>query len=226
MVILGAPRCGKTYTVLTTCPTPAYVIECDGADSAVRQAAQAGAVFTYDMITTSAELDGALRHAKKEAAEGRVKTVVLDTLSNLASIIEAEELAKTDTKRPFLAYPPYGRKLRALIRTLFALPCHAIVTSHFRDPGPGIDGDARVGRGIFPLLAGDARESVAAICHDVVFLELMRDGTRRFLANPLGVWGAGSKSILGTDVSIEPTIPALIEHINRGSSPPQPKASP
>lgn len=224
MVILGAPRSGKTYTVLTTCPSPAYVIECDGAETAVKEAARAGAVFTYDMVASGAQLEAAVRHAKAEAAAGKLQTVVLDTLSNLAQIIEEEELSKS--KEAFRAYPAYGRRLRHLIRTLFALPCHVVITSHFRDPGPGIDGDPKVGRGIFPLLAGDAKESVSALCHDVVFLELLKDGSRRFLANPLGVWGAGSKSVLGTDVAIPPTIPALLEHINRGHAPPTQETKP
>jgi hypothetical protein len=217
LVVLGAPKVGKSTTVISTSPAPVYVIATDGSASALQGAARLTDKFEYDVVTNSGELTRSLKTAAEGAKSGKYATVVLDTLSSIASIIEEEELEASNTsgKGPDgrRAYKAYGQKIRYLVRSMFKLPCHVVITSHFIDLGEGVDGKAKQGRGIFPLLAGSARETVAALCHDVVFLELAKDGTRQLVANPVGVWGAGMKSVAAANVELPPDISKLIDYI-------------
>ena len=214
VVILGAPKSGKTTSVVTTCPKPCYVIESDGSEAHLQGAVRITKDFEFDLVTNSGELDKAINTAVAgvKRPEGGYQTVVLDTLSSLAQLIEAEELKKAndDGRR---AYSQYARKLRHIVRTLFALPCHVVICSHFISMGDGIDGKPKQGIGIFPLLAGSARESVAALCPDMLMLELRKDGSRVFIANPQGAWGAGMKSIAAQNVELPADIQKLIEYI-------------
>ena len=206
LLILGPPKIGKTTTCVSTAPPGGvYVIECDGSESALAGAARRRQ-FDYDLVKGGSAMNGAVETAKKGVTAGKYQTVILDTLSGFAEGLEEEELraAAGDPRR---AYRPYGAKLRRLVRELFALQAHTVITSHFMDLGSEIEGQtAKSGNGILPLLAGSARQTVSMLCPDVLFLDFRPekgpDGkmhqARKFLVNPKGVWGVGSRAIDGT----------------------------
>lgn len=215
LVVLGAPKCGKSTTCIATAPGPKYVIQCDGSESTMRGAAALCSDFSFDMVGKSAELNAAVKEAERGVKAGEYKTVILDTLSGWAERLEGEELAASDTsgKGPDgrRAYTVYGRKLRHLVRCLFALPCHVIITSHFVELDGELDGQApKHGQGIMPLLAGTARQTVTMLFPDVIFLDNRKPPEGRvFVINPAGVWGVGSRNFQGSQV-IPADISALI----------------
>jgi hypothetical protein len=202
LLVMGAPKCGKTACAVTTSPRPVYVLNCEG-DDALLYAREVYPDFEFDRIKGWNSMSQALLDAKKLAADGKIKTLVVDPMSDFAAHLEEECLAATnngngeDGRR---AYPEYNKRLRHFVEKLFMLPCHVVVISHYIETGGEIDGQtAKTGEGIVPLLAGKARALVAAKFNDVVWME-MRQKERIIVTGPEGRWGPGCRNIDGTKI--------------------------
>lgn len=215
LLVLGAPKSGKTHSCLATCEKPAYVINCDDA-GALRPAARVTSDFKWDLCTSTKapaifqELENAIGEARRGVKEGEYKTIIWDTMTSYAQRLEEALAAATDTGkgpdgRRF--WPEYEKRLRSIIGRLFALKAHVIVLAHYIEVGGGeIDGQmAKSGQGIVPLLGGKARGTVPALFQDVVFLEKKKGG-RVFTTALEGVFGPGCRSLDGVS-----EMPASVE---------------
>ncbi len=208
LLIMGAPKVGKTTTTLMTCEHPAYVINCDDESSLV-PAARKTKEFSYDNVIGGdalQRLEGAIAEARKGVKEGRYKTIVWDTISSFAMRIEQILADATDTGkgpdgRRF--WPEYEKRLRNAVDRLFTLKAHVIVLSHYIDVGGEVNENqlAKTGPGIVPLLGGKARGTIPSLFQDVLFLEKKKEG-RVFITSISGVWGPGCRSL--PDVTVVP----------------------
>lgn len=218
-LILGGPKVGKSTTVVSTSPGPAYVINCDGSKTALQGAARRRNDFEWDLVRSWDEMQVAVKNAKAGVQAGKYKTVILDTLSSFAAGLEEQCLASSNTgggpdgRR---AYPDYERRLRHVVGSLFQLPAHIIAISHYLQLGGEVEGStAKYGDGIVPLLAGKARATIPMLFHDVLFMTLHR-GERIFVCNPQGSWGPGSRS-LETSESIPASIEGFLDAISKSN---------
>ena len=204
LLVLGAPKIGKSCQVIGSCPKPAYVINCDQEDSLI-PVARRTTDFDWDYVKDADAMEIALKEARKGVKEGRYKTVVLDTLSSYATRLEEQCLAASNTSGNGpdgrRAYPEYEKRLRNTIERLFALEAHVVCISHYLDVGgETAEGQlAKSGKGIVPLLAGKAKATIPMIFNDVVFLDMAKR-ERVFITGPDGVWGPGCRNLEGTQV--------------------------
>lgn len=209
LLVMAAPKAGKTTTTLMTCEKPAYVINCDD-ESSLIPAARKTKDFVYDNVMGPNALqafEGALKEAREGVKAGRYKTVVWDTMTSHALRAEQIYLDSTDTgKGPDgrRAWPMYEKHLRAAVERLFTLKAHVVILAHYIDVG-GSETDAQLaksGPGIVPLLGGKARATIPSLVSDIVFLEKTKEG-RVFRCSIDGVFGPGCRSLSGVD-----TLPA------------------
>ena len=238
VLLLGPPKCGKSTMVIGTSPPPVHVLLCE-ADSALKPAARllGGKGFTFSRVKGWNSMMQAVQETKKSVEAGKIKTLLIDPLSDFAAELEEECMAQTDGGRGGdgrRAYPEYNKRLRHLFNQLFRLECHLVVITHYIDTGGGEvspDGGgeptARTGEGIVPLLAGKARALVAARFPDVVWMDYKK-GERTLITGPTGAWGPGCRSLNETK-----TIPAdvmksrncgikmLIDAFSAAAKPPQ-----
>lgn len=202
LLVMGVPKVGKTAAAVTTSPRPVYVLNCE-ADDALTYAKERYNSFEFDRIKGWNSMTQALLDAKKMAEAGKVKTVVVDPLSDFGAHLEEECLALTDTGNGpdgRRAYPEFNKRIRHVLEKLFMLPCHVIVITHYIETGGEIDGQtAKTGEGIVPLLPGKARALVAAKFNDVVWMDFVK-GERVIVTGPMGKWGPGCRNIDGTKV--------------------------
>lgn len=209
LLVMGPPKVGKSTCVVATSPGPVRVLLCE-ADSALKGARRHSPKnhFDFERIKGWDSMMSALKEARDDIKAGKLKTLVVDPLSDFAAVLEEACLAQTDNgKGPDgrRAYPEYGRRLRHLIEQLFRLQCHVIVITHYIEVGggevqPDGGGEAtpRTGEGIVPLLAGKARALVAAKFNDVCWFDLDKKGQRFIETGPTGRWGPGCRSLDGT----------------------------
>jgi hypothetical protein len=214
LLMLGVPKLGKTAAAIATAPGPVYVLLCE-ATSALKGAKRLNdKPFDYDMITSWESMERGIKEAREGAKAGKYKTIVVDPFSNFAHHIEKilRESTDNDARR---WSPEYNNRLDHIIEQLFRIPAHVIVISHYIDTGGGVDGEEKVGEGRLPLLAGKARQLIAAKFNDVIWMDFMnkppKDGGeapwldepyngRVFVTGPQGAWGPGCRSLHGTRI--------------------------
>ena len=213
VLLMGVPKIGKTAMCIGTSPgfeeKKVHVLLCESDDALKYAYRKFGDVFTFDRISGWNTMTKALLEAKNAAKEGKIKTLIVDPLSDYATRLEEEMLQMTDKGNGpdgRRAYPEYNRRLRHNIESLLRMPCNVIIISHFVDtgggevtPDDGGDPTPRTGEGIVPLLAGKARALVAAKIPNVVFMDY-RKGDRVLVTGPLGVWGPGCRDLDGTQI--------------------------
>lgn len=130
-LVTGQSGCGKTTQVLTTCPKPAAVLNCDGhgqADPAIRHGAK------QLLIRDIASKDDWLREtdvAIRLAELGRVRSIVVDTVTMLVNQILVLQLAQKLGDDNFGVYRGTQhaglRGLRALLDQTHA---HVFIIAH------------------------------------------------------------------------------------------------
>jgi hypothetical protein len=202
LLVMGAPKSGKTQTIIATAEAPVYVINSDDKYS-LRPAARV-ARFDWDLVlgTDPQAIETALREAREGVKAGRYKTVVWDTITKYAGRAEETFAAATmnaagepDGRR---FWPRYRKHLHGIIDRLFMLKAHVIVNAHYLEVGSVlIEGQTdKQGAGIVPQLGGQCRATIPAEFQDVVFLEKRKE-ERVFVTSASGVWGPGCRNLPG-----------------------------
>jgi hypothetical protein len=200
---MGAPKSGKTCTVLKTAPGYKYVINSDDKYS-LRPALQFTSDFDFDMALGDnlRDIEKCIAAARDGVKAGKYQTILWDTATKYCWRAEqvfaaASENAKgePDGRR---YWPQFRRHVHGILDRLFALDAHVIVNVHYVDvAGALIDNQLdKTGDGIAPMLGGQLRVTFPAEFQDVVFLE-KKGETRSFVTSSAGVWGPGCRNLPG-----------------------------
>lgn len=210
MLLMGVPKGGKTTHAIATAPGPVRVLLCEN-DSALRGAKREGASFDFERVKGWDTMSKFVVEAKRDAKEGKIKTVVVDPLNVFADALLEECLASTKSKEGNedgrKAHPEFTRRIKHIIALMQTIPAHLVVISHYMEVGGGDDNDKpKSGRGICPLMPNMAsRTAVAAMFYDVVwFDQASKDQAghngRIFVTGPDGAWGVGCRSLSKNEI--------------------------
>jgi hypothetical protein len=232
LLVMGAPKDGKSCSVICTSPYPVYVINCDQ-KRAIKSVRARGRelglpddFFVWDYVRGFQDMEKAIREAQRGVKAKEYKTIVVDTISGYARRLLSEMLILTRTgsgeEDGRKAYPETTKRAHNVFDRLDHLKAHVIFTSHYRSQGGAIDGQlAKEGPGIAPLLPGDLRQSLPGEFQDVVFLERVveRDKVTKkrkercvFVTHKAGVWGPGCRSLAKRDPAYR-VVPADISKL-------------
>lgn len=207
LIVLGAPKVGKTTTCAKTSPGGVYVINSDD-EFALRPAATAGAEFTYDTALGSEHdlgaIERAIREAQKGVKEGRYRTIIWDTVTRYAAraedVFAAASAGGSGKPDPRRWYPAHRKHVMNSVDRLLALPAHVILICHYQDKYRDQEGQAQpVREGIVPALGGKLAADLPAMVSDVVYLDRERSGERVFICSSQGVYGPGGRNLTGVD---------------------------
>lgn len=230
VLLLGAPRVGKTVAAVGTSPGPVYVINSDQPDSTdpVKRV-HPNCKYAQNLVHSTEKMENALVLARSLVKAGEVKTIVWDTMSNFAKKLEEEMAARTNNDRGEpdgrRYWPMYTKYLFNTIGRLSKIDAHLIVCSHWIDVGT-TDQErekinegalAKVGPGLVPLLGRTARASMGGEFQDVIFMTKRRVGEKKgervFQTSMEGVWGVGCRS---TDLAeVPPDFTEFLKTIRR-----------
>lgn len=216
LLMLGVAKIGKTSSAICTSPGPVGVILCED-ETALREAKRRGAKFNY----ASLQYDGPngkpakvfqpmldlLLEAKRNAKEGRLKTLIIDPISTFARKLLEEAFANNQTQGGKddgrTAYQEYNRRFDHITDFAMSIPAHLIVVSHYAQVSSEMDGQMKKsGEGVVPLIPGASRNALAAKFVDVVWFDLDKEDREKrvIVTGPRGAWGPGCRSIHGTHV--------------------------
>jgi hypothetical protein len=207
LLLLGAPKAGKSTAAIATSPGPVRVLLCED-QSALRGAKRLTSNFDFEPIGGWNSMQSAMAEARKDAEAGKIRTVVIDPLSDFADRVLREafknNLTKEGNEDGRKAYPECTKRLKHLAEQIFMLPCHAVVICHYMELGGETgEGIEKTGKGIVPLLPGQARAVMAAKFVDVIWMDVRQvngKSERVFVTGPEGAWGPGCRSLSGTHV--------------------------
>lgn len=191
MLVLGAPKAGKTVMAVGTAPGPVRVILCES-DSALAPVKRVTRNFTYDVVTDHDSMTSAILSAKRDVKSGEVTSIVVDPLSAYGvNLLDAALIVHNDDGRR--AYPMVERQVCQVIDQLLAIPAHVIVVSHYISKEGD---DNKVGDGMVPLLPGQKLQKlVPSKFNDVVWFDYdAKSGKRTLKVNPKGVFGPSGRS--------------------------------
>jgi hypothetical protein len=233
VLLLGGPKIGKSCAAVGTSPGPVYVINSDQPDGTnpVKRV-HPNCKFASNLVHSTEKMENALVLARSLVKDGKVKTIVWDTMSNFAKKLEQEMADRTNNSegvpdgRKF--WPMYTKYLHNTIGRLSKLDAHLIVCSHWIDVGT-TDQErekinegalAKVGPGLVPMLGRTARATIGGDFSDVIFMTKRKVGEKRgeriFQTSMDGVWGVGCRS---TDLEeVPPDFTEFLKSI-RGTKP-------
>lgn len=210
MLLMGIPKAGKSTHAIATSPGPVRVLLCEG-DSGLRGAKRESTNFDFERVKGWDSMTKFVIEAKRDAKEGKIKTVVVDPLNLFADNLLEECLASTKSKEGNedgrKAHPEFTRRIKHIIALMQTIPAHLVVISHYMEVGGGDDNEKpKSGRGICPLMPNMAsRTAVAAMFYDVVWFdqatkENAGHNGRIFVTGPDGAWGVGCRSLSKNEI--------------------------
>ena len=177
MLVMGVPKKGKSTHVISTAPGPVRVLLCED-DSALLGARRETKGFDYERVRNWNDMMKFTVEAKRDAKEGKIKTVVVDPLNMWADRLMGECVEATKTKEGNedgrKAHPEFTKRIKHACDLLMTIPAHLIVITHFMEVG-GDDGSDKPkhGRGIVPLMPNTAsRTAIHAMFFDVVWFDV------------------------------------------------------
>lgn len=213
LLVIGAPKVGKTQTIISTAPGPVYVINSDDENS-LKPAARV-CNFQWGLSTGNGldTFDSSYLEARKGVKEGRYQTVVWDTLSLYASRLQ-NFLFPTAGEKP--GHGPqlwdlYRRHLLSCVDRLFSLKAHVIINSHYIKETVGEDKSE-----LLPMVSGKAVREIPALCQDIIYLDAKGD-SRYFSLSPKGITGVGCRSLPGI-ATLEADVSLLWEKMQAANS--------
>jgi hypothetical protein len=202
LLMLSWPKRGATTHAIATSPGPVRVLLCESTDSALEGASQETKAFDFERVTGWDTMSKYLIEAKREAKDGKIKTVVVDPLNFFADKLMEEcfgnsktENGKEDGRK---AHPEFTRRITHTIDLLLTIPAHIIVVNHFMMEGGGEDNNKpKVGEGIVPLMPNlKSRSMVAAKFHNVAWFDFAQ-GTEEHHNNRVFVVSATGRGVMG-----------------------------
>jgi AAA domain-containing protein len=204
VLVVGGPKLGKTSVSICTSPQPVRVILAER-DSALRDAKRRGGKFDFERIRDRPyeQMTTYLAQAKEDAKAGKIKTIVIDPLSEFAEKLVTQSFLLNRTSNGEedgrAAYPHYSKRLMHVLELACTIPAHLIVISHFVEMGGGeLPGQAqKQGEGIVPLIPGKIRLRIGGCFDDILWFDVdKQDPSKRvFITGPQGAWGPGCRSL-------------------------------
>src|SRR5688572_8736466 len=129
ILIVGAMKVGKTTAVAETAPGPILIGNCDGTAATVFPASR-GAKFLEMPIKNRASWRKFVDTAVKLANDGKIRTIMVDTITLLADSIAGE---CESTLTGFDIWSELEKQLKAGLRRLLDAPAHVFLLAHI-DP--------------------------------------------------------------------------------------------
>ncbi len=198
ILLLGAPKSGKTTCLLTTLPN-ALLINCDQ-EGASQYAASENAEFLEIRVGNDATGVGAVRSweqaqrtARELANAGTVRHIIVDTVGALADdLIEDIQVTQEDKRRAFGEL--YDQIIYG-IKRLCSLPAHVWVVGH-------LDPQADSVQGVLPFVKGQSKRALGIRLADWVCFEYdeARTPPRGFLVGPQKSWPGNGRNMRRTCV--------------------------
>jgi hypothetical protein len=208
VLFLGAPHHGKSTSIVSTAASAfglGYVINC-GKEQGLLEAKRRNSRFKWDLVRDEAQMEDALREARRGCKDGTYKWVVIDDYNLYASWLEEaledqtrNAKGESDGRR---FWREYRRRLVNILLRCFDFKAHFYCISHYIETSNGlIEGQVeKYGPDIAPLFGGAARKEIPGLFADIVFLApSTKDQKKRsFYINPLGVFGPSCLTIPDT----------------------------
>ncbi len=183
VLLLGPMKQGKTTALLTTSPGPILVINCDGV-GATKYPKSQGAKFYQIDVRTRKQWISACKKAVALAAEGKIKTIVVDTITLLGDEI-LEELKIVDG---YDKWAELADSITTGCRQLFGASAHLFIVAHM---DPREDEVA----GIMPLIPGKTKVWLPSKVADWVLFCVDDTGQRKFLVGAQGKWSHSGRNV-------------------------------
>ncbi len=226
VLILGQPHIGKSTSIVSSAAAafgPGYVINC-GKKTGLLDAARRNDKFKWDLIRDEAQMEDAIKEARRGAKEGAYKWIALDDYNLYASWLEValedqtrNAKGEADGRR---FWREYRKRLVNILIRCFDFKAHVYCVCHYIETGGGlIDGQTeKTGEGVAPLFAGAARKEIPSMFGDVVFMApASKDQSKRsFFINPVGVYGPSCAGVDGTR-EIEADVGLLHDELRKSS---------
>lgn len=225
VLVLGDPHVGKSSSVVASAAAAfgmGYVINA-GKKTGLTDAARRNDRFKWDLVRDEAQMEDALKEARRGTKDGTYKWVVIDDLNLYASWLEValedqtrNAKGEADGRR---FWREYRKRLINILVRCFDFKAHVYVISHYIETGGLIDGQTeKTGVGVAPLFAGAARKEIPGMFGDIVFMAPhSKDPARRsFFINPIGVYGPSCLSAPGTH-EIDADVGLLHEEFKKAS---------
>jgi hypothetical protein len=202
ILLLGPMKVGKTTACLATSPGPVLVINCDG-NGATKYPATQGAKFYQLDVQSRKQWLAACKKAHDLAAAGKVRTIIVDTVTLLSDEI-VDELKILQ----FQGYDLWNEledNLKTGLRKLFESAAHVIVVAHM---DPREDEIA----GIMPLISGKTKVWLPSKVADWVLFTCGEDGKRQFLLGAQGKWSHAGRNVKRA-AAIEADVGLMFDHL-------------
>jgi hypothetical protein len=234
VLVLGQPHHGKSTSVVGSATAAfgmGYVINC-GKKSGLTDAARRNDHFKWDLVRDEAQMEEALKEARRGCKDGTYKWIVIDDYNMYASWLEValedqtrNAKGEADGRR---FWREYRKRLINILVRCFDFKAHFYCISHYIESGSGlIEGQTeKTGVDVAPLFAGAARKEIPGMFGDIVFMAPnTRDHSKRsFFINPIGVYGPSCLSADGTS-EIDADVGVLHEEFKKklkgGKKPPE-----
>lgn len=229
ILLLGAPKAGKTVACCTSSPRPIDVINCDGHYALASTIPfVADDAFTSVTVRCNADWQAACREEYDRAVRGEVRTIVVDTLTMLADTILDEAryvragkatrggtgavgmdaaAAKMDVDGwQLYADAVMGSEGRSGLRLLLGAPAHLIITAHMAPIGDYVSG-------VLPAVPGKViPNQLPRLIDDWILFECDVSGNRRFVLGPQDNWNHSGRNIRKVE-KIDADVGLLLEKL-------------
>ncbi len=226
VLFLGDPHIGKSTCIVSSAAQAfgaGYVINC-GKSTGLLDASRRSKKFKYDIVRDEAQMEDAMKEARRGCKDGTYKWVVIDDFNLYGSWLECaledqtrNAKGEADGRR---FWREYRKRLLNIIIRSFDFKGHVYVICHYIETGTGlIDGQTeKTGVGVAPLFGGAARKEIPGQFSNIVFMApTSKDRSRRsFFINPVGVYGPSCLDLPGTH-EIEADVGLLHERFEEAS---------
>ena len=208
VLVLGDPHVGKSTSVVSSAAAAfglGYVINC-GKEAGLLDAKRRNSKFVWDRVRDEAQMEEALKEARRGCKEGKYKWLVIDDYNLYGSWLEValedqtrNAKGEADGRR---FWREYRKRLLNIVLRCMDFKGHFYCICHYIETGGGlIDGQTeKTGPGVLPLFGGAARKEIPAQFSNTVFMAPnSKDPSKRsFFINPVGVYGPSCLDLPGT----------------------------
>lgn len=207
IMLLGAPKIGKTTCLTTTSPKP-LVINCD-TGSALKGPQNQGGEFLAVNALTYGGWKKAQATAAKLVTAGLAETIIVDTITMLADTLldalKAEEFSGFDLWNEFDA------EFRGGLKSLCDLKAHVFLVAHLTPQYSDKEDDSA---GIVPLIPGQGKVKIAGMVDDCILM--IKEGKKRsFVLGHQKSWNYEGRNMVRDEV-IEADVEIMFEKLGIG----------